>query len=270
MSLNEWNKLSSAKQRKKMRKIASRDQKDELIRSRLMDEANAEESKVESALSIGAGSGRLSTVPTDQRFDANTAGRGMQLSQGGLVVRKAPGVSTPTYIFWGSLLTQGISRWALRIDRKRSSFYVGAAVMPLDPDEGFAKYLQTSAWMLSDSGILFQTQQGTSRNPLRDKLMPSPDGGHTVEVTIPSLGTATFTAKNKFRKHRYAFKDGSLIKMELDRDAHTLRFCVDNKQWVTLTGVSNYVRPFLNFFTAGDGATLLQAEDGRSIPSDLI
>jgi len=155
-------------------------------------------------------------------------------------------------------------------DRKRSSFYIGAAVMPLDPDEGFAKYLQTSAWMLSDSGILFQTQQGTSRNPLRDRLMPSPDGGHTVELTIPSLGTAMFTAKNKYRKHRYAFKDGSLIKMELDRDSRTLRFCVDNKQWVTLTGVSNYARPFLNFFTAGDGATLLQAEDGRSIASDLI
>jgi len=33
MSLNEWNKLSSAKQRKKMRKIAARDQKDELVRS---------------------------------------------------------------------------------------------------------------------------------------------------------------------------------------------------------------------------------------------
>ena len=42
----------------------------------------------------------------------------------------------------------------------------------------------------------------------------------------------------------------------MDRDLRTLRFCVDDKQWVTLTGVSNYVRPFLNFFTAGDGATL--------------
>ena len=30
----------------------------------------------------------------------------------------------------------------LRIDRKKSSFYIGAAVMPLDPDEGFAKYLE--------------------------------------------------------------------------------------------------------------------------------
>ena len=28
----------------------------------------------------------------------------MQLSQGGLVVRKAPGVSTATYIFWGRFL----------------------------------------------------------------------------------------------------------------------------------------------------------------------
>ena len=34
---------------------------------RLMDEANAEEQKVESALSIGSGSGRLSTVPTGER-----------------------------------------------------------------------------------------------------------------------------------------------------------------------------------------------------------
>ena len=58
--------------------------------------------------------------------------------------------------------------------------------------------------------------------------------------------------------------------MELDRDAHTLRFCVDNKQWASLTGVSNYARPFLNFFNPGDGATLLQAEDGRSIRADLV
>jgi|LauGreDrversion2_3_1035106.scaffolds.fasta_scaffold29323_3 hypothetical protein len=31
--------------------------------------------------SIGSGSGRLSLVPTDQRFSAESAGRGMQLSQ---------------------------------------------------------------------------------------------------------------------------------------------------------------------------------------------
>ena len=61
-----------------------------------------------------------------------------------------------------------------------------------------------------------------------------------------------------------------LFLQEMDRDSRTLRFCVDDKQWVTLTGVSNYARPFLNFVTAGDGATLLQAEDGRSIPSDLV
>lgn len=58
--------------------------------------------------------------------------------------------------------------------------------------------------------------------------------------------------------------------MELDREAQTLRFCIDNKQWISLTGVSTYARPFLNFFNAGDGATLLQAEDGRSIRADLV
>jgi hypothetical protein len=155
-------------------------------------------------------------------------------------------------------------------DHKKSSFYIGVAVLPLEPDEGFAKYLQSSAWMLADTGVLFETQQGTARSSLRERLLPSPDGGHTVEVNIPSLGTATLTAKNKFRKHRFAFKQGSLVKMELDRDAQTLRFCVDNKQWVTLTGVARHARPFLNFFTAGDGATLLQAESGPSIPNDLV
>jgi len=256
-----------------MRKIAAREDKHERLRARLLKEANDEESKMMDtapALSIGSGSGRLSAVPTDQRFDSASAGRGMQLSQGALVVRKAPGVSTATYVFWGRPANQGVSRWTLRIDRKKSSFYIGAAVMPLEPDEGFAKYLESSAWMLSDAGTLFETQQGTSRNPLRNRLFPSPDGGHSVEVSIPGLGTATYTAKNKMRKHRYAFKDGSVVKMELDRDAHTLRFCVDNKQWVTLTGVARDARPFLNFFTSGDGATLLQAEDGVSIPTDFI
>lgn len=213
MSLNEWQKLSSAKQRKKIRKLAAREYRQEMLRTQLMNEANDEEFKIESALQVDLGSGRLAAVPTDQRFHTATAGRGMQISQGGLVVRKGPGVSMPTYVFWGSELTEGISRWALRIDRKRSSFYIGVAVLPLDPDEGFAKFLQSQAWMLSDFGVIFQTQQGTSRNPLRDRLVPSPDGGHTVEVNIPSIGKAVYTAKNKYRKHRYAFKDGSLIKV---------------------------------------------------------
>jgi len=213
MSLNEWQKLSSAKQRKKIRKLAARDAKQETLRTKLMNEANEEDFKMESALKVDVGSGRLAAVPTDQRFHVETAGRGMQISQGGLVVRRGPGVSTPTYVFWGSQLSEGISRWALRIDRKRSSVYIGVADMPLDPDEGFAKYLQSSAWMLSDCGALFETQQGTARNSLRERLIPSPDGGHTVEVNIPSIGTAIYTAKNKYRKHRYAFKDGSLVKV---------------------------------------------------------
>jgi hypothetical protein len=91
-----------------------------------------------------------------------------------------------------------------------------------------------------------------------------------MHMHMHECAQATYTAKNKMRKHRYAFKDGSVVKMELDRDAHTLRFCVDNKQWVTLTGVARDARPFLNFFTSGDGATLLQAEDGVSIPTDFI
>jgi hypothetical protein len=213
MSLSEWQKLSSAKQRKKIRKLAAREHRQDTLRTQLMNEANEEEFKIESALQVDGGSGRLVAVPTDQRFHTETAGRGMQISQGGLVVRKGPGVSTATYVSWGSDLSEGVSRWALRIDRKRSSFYVGVAVLPLDPDEGFAKYLQSSAWMLSDFGVIFTTQQGTSRSPLRDRLVPSPDGGHVVEVKIPSIGTAVYTAKNKFRKHRYAFKDGSLVKV---------------------------------------------------------
>jgi len=67
--------------------------------------------------------------------------------------------------------------------------------MPLEPDEGFAKYLESSAWMLSDAGTLFETQQGTSRNPLRNRLFPSPDGGHSVEVSIPGLGTVRQTCR---------------------------------------------------------------------------
>ena len=273
MSLSEWSKLSSAKQRKKIRKLATRDRNNERLRTHIMAEAQAEEDKLQepAALSIGKGSGRLSMVPSSERFDASTAGRGMELSQGALVVRKAPGVSMPTYVFWGSdSMDKGISRWVLRIDRKRNSFYVGAALLPLEPDEGFAKFLQSSAWMLADTGVLYQTQQGTTRNPLRDRLVPSPDGGHTVEVKIPGLGTSCFTAKNKYRKHKFAFKDGSLVKMELHREAKTLRFCVDNKQWITLDGVSPHARPFINFFTAGDGATILQAESGHAIPADLI
>ena len=47
ISLNEWMKLSSAKQRKKMRKIASRQEKNERLSARLLKEANEEESKMD-------------------------------------------------------------------------------------------------------------------------------------------------------------------------------------------------------------------------------
>jgi hypothetical protein len=47
ISLNEWMKLSSAKQRKKMRKIASRQDKNERLSARLLKEANEEESKMD-------------------------------------------------------------------------------------------------------------------------------------------------------------------------------------------------------------------------------
>jgi hypothetical protein len=56
-------------------------------------------------------------------------------------------------MIWGRPAATGVSRWALRIDRKKSSFYVGAAVMPLDPDEGFAKYLEVHTELTSSSKL---------------------------------------------------------------------------------------------------------------------
>ena len=86
------------------------------------------------------------------------------------------------------------------------------------------------------------------------------DGTNSQKYSQTLLSSSKYTRALTFEN----------VRQELDRDSRTLRFCVDNKQWVTLTGVARDARPFLNFFTSGDGATLLQAEDGASIPTDLI
>ena len=74
--------------------------------------------------------------------------------------------------------------------------------MPLDPSECFARSLQSSAWMLADTGKVYQTQQGTPRTPLSERVVPMPDGGTKEETEIPLIGVQLKWSKHKMRKHR--------------------------------------------------------------------
>ena len=121
------------------------------------------------------------------------------------------------------------------------------------------------------------TIPAAARNPLVQRIIPEPESGQRVlrvvplallivtsqlDVHIRGIGDVTLESKRKFRcvtmrrrsgvsdflldrKHRYSFKDGSIVKMELNRskmrrlipvcdtcsrDWGTLRFCVDNKE----------------------------------------
>mmetsp|Transcript_47382 Transcript_47382/g.74057 ORF Transcript_47382/g.74057 Transcript_47382/m.74057 type:complete len:290 (-) Transcript_47382:267-1136(-) len=263
MGESEWNKLSSAKQRKKQRKLANRQIKATKLEQKLLIEANLEERKLLPTLQD---KGKLG-IAMDQRFDEQTLGRGLQLSEGGLIVRRNAGVQAPTFVFWGNPSTsQPISRWCIRIDRQSGSLYIGMATVPLDPEECYAKYLQSSAVILGDSGKVYRTETGTPRSPARKRFIPTrADGTHKVDIEIPLIGTRTYVAKNKYRTHKFSLKGGVTVLMEYNRNQNTLQLSVDRKQYITIDEVPRGSRPFLNFFAPGDGATILSAEDGPSI-----
>uniref|UniRef100_A0A7S4UJK7 Uncharacterized protein n=1 Tax=Guillardia theta TaxID=55529 RepID=A0A7S4UJK7_GUITH len=146
------------------------------------------------------------------------------------------------------------------------------------------------------------TIPAAARNPLVQRIIPEPESGQRLDVHIRGIGDVTLETKRKFRcvttrrgggagdvvldrKHRYSFKDGSIVKMELNRskmrrlipvcdtcsrDWRTLRFCVDNKEWFRLNQVSKDVKPFINFFASGDGITLISAQDGKITVADAL
>mmetsp|Transcript_5635 Transcript_5635/g.19882 ORF Transcript_5635/g.19882 Transcript_5635/m.19882 type:complete len:231 (+) Transcript_5635:154-846(+) len=209
-------------------------------------------------------------VPIEHRFDPNLLGRGLHMLEGGRVVRKRVQMNFPSFAFWGKDMTNGISRWTVRIDKLRSTGYIGVAEFPVDPAECFAKFLLSPAWMLCSTGCVYVTQRAAARNPLVQRIIPEPESGQRLDVHIRGIGDVTLETKRKFRKHRYSFKDGSIVKMELNRDWGTLRFCVDNKEWFRLNQVSKDVKPFINFFASGDGITLISAQDGKITVADAL
>lgn len=178
---------------------------------------------------------------SETTFDGATVCDGLSVLHDGRTVTKNDFEATPSFAVWSQSYDTGTTSWTLRIDRQLGIIFVGCLSEPYTPAHGFARNLGTSAWMLGSYGYVCRTGPN-GQKPLTREIKE--------QIGDNSDGILSFSS-------------GSILRITLDRDAHTLKFHVNDLPAFTLHGVGPRSRPFVNIGREGDSVSLIPEAGDR-------